>query len=119
MKREEKDMEVRLVENIRNIIASKGLNQYGLSVESGISDKTISKIFTGQQHIKVEHIAKIARALSLREIDLFTYPEKFERAHEQENGPAEVLLQLRLTKEKKDQVLKLVFGENNIEIFNK
>lgn len=119
MKKEEKDIEVRLVDNIRNLINDRGLNQYGLSVASGISDKTISKIFTGQQHFKMEHIAKIARCLSVREIDLFTYPERYERVDVRENGPAEVLLQLKLSKEKKDQVLKLVFGENNIEIFNK
>lgn len=33
--------------------------------------------------------------------------------------PMEAILQVRLRKDKKDQVLKLVFGENNIEILNR
>ncbi len=33
--------------------------------------------------------------------------------------PVEAILQIRLRKEKKDQVLRLVFGDNNIEILNK
>ena len=33
--------------------------------------------------------------------------------------PVEAVLQIKLKKDKKDQVLKLVFGENNIEILNR
>ncbi len=33
--------------------------------------------------------------------------------------PIEATLQIKLKKDKKDQVLKLVFGENNLEILNK
>lgn len=33
--------------------------------------------------------------------------------------PVEAILQIKLKKDKKDQVLKLVFGDNNIEILNK
>ena len=33
--------------------------------------------------------------------------------------PVEAILQIKLQKDKKDQVLRLVFGDNNIEILNK
>ena len=36
-----------------------------------------------------------------------------------EQEPVEAILQIKLKKDKKDQVLKLVFGENDIEILNK
>ena len=36
--------------------------------------------------------------------------------HELVHEPATILLQLKLTKEKKDQVMKLVFGDKDIEL---
>ena len=55
----------------------------------------------------------------MREIDLITYPEIFIKTTEKEEDPVEAVLQIKLRKDKKDQVLKLVFGDNNIEILNK
>lgn len=119
MKNGDIDIEAKTVGNIQKIINEKQWSQYRLYQETGISDRTISKIFSGQQRLRLEHISIIARALHLREIDLLTYPDIYVKADSAEASPAEVLLQLKLTQEKKDQVLKLVFGENNIEILNK
>ena len=55
----------------------------------------------------------------MREIDLITYPDIYVKSDEREEEPVEAVLQIKLSKDKKDQVLKLVFGENNIEILNK
>ncbi len=108
-----------VVENIRKILNIRDIKQAALAADADISEKAISKILTGTQVLSLDHLSKIAKALSLREIDVITWPEHYELADSKDAGPAEVLLQLRLTKEKKDQVLKLVFGENNIEILNK
>ncbi|MBQ9547592.1 MAG: helix-turn-helix transcriptional regulator [Bacteroidales bacterium] len=108
-----------IVENIRKALVKSGLNQAGLSVSSDIPEKALSKILNKTQRLTMDHLSKIARGLSLREIDLLTWPIKFYPQEDSTSSPTEVLLQMRLTKEKKDQVLKLVFGENNIEILNK
>ena len=107
-----------VVENIRKALAKSGLNQAGLAVACDIPENTVSKILGKRQTLTVDHLVKIADALSLRVIDLITWPEEFYPAGDG-SSPADVLLQLRLTKEKKDQVLRLVFGENCIEILNK
>ena len=99
-------------------MSDAGLYQARLAMEADMSEKTLSKILNGDQRLTLEFLSKIARALSLREIDLITYPDRYV-CPDDGGTPAEVLLQMRLTKEKKDQVLKLVFGENNIEILNK
>ena len=54
-------------------------------------------------------------------INLITYPEKWGPigVSQQEEAITKVVLQIELKKEKKDQVMKLVFGDNNIEILNK
>lgn len=119
MKKKISDVELQLLKNIRKAMNSKGWNQSRLSQESDVSEKALSKIISGEQRLTLVYLHKIAMALSLREIDLFTFPDIYVKADGKDSGPAEVLLQLRLTKEKKDQVLKLVFGENNIEILNK
>lgn len=118
MEKERTQFHDRVVENIRKILHVRDIKQSALSIDADISDKALSKILNGQQNLTLDFLSKIAKALSLREIDIITYPEVYELSNKTETGPAEVLLQLRLTKEKKDQVLKVVFGENNIEILN-
>ena len=119
MKEGKTEFHNRVVDNIRKIIAMRGLTQAALALDADISNKALSKIMTGSQSLTMDYLSKIAKALSLREIDLITYPITYEPVGNDDDGPAEVLLQLRLTKDKKDQVLKLVFGENDIEILNK
>ena len=108
-----------VIDNIRKAFSEYGLNQAGLAVASGIPENTLSKLLNKRQALTVDHLVKSARALSLRVIDLITWPEKYQPAGDNDTNPADVLLQMRLTKEKKDQVLKLVFGENDIEVLNK
>ena len=119
MKKEKTEFQNRVIDNIRKILFLRGLTQATLALDADISNKALSKIMTGKQNLTMDHLSKIAKALSLREIDLITYPDKYGPATNEKDGMTDVLLQLRLTKDKKDQVLKLVFGDNNIEILNK
>ena len=50
---------------------------------------------------------------------VITYPDRYVKVQDSEAEPVEAVLQIKLKKDKKDQVLKLVFGDNNIEILNK
>ena len=52
-------------------------------------------------------------------IDVISWPDRYVKDEKKEDEPVEAILQIKLRKEKKDQVLKLVFGENDIEILNK
>jgi len=119
MEKEVVQLESIIVENIRKVMNHRGLNQAKLASLSGITEQTISKILNREQSLSIYYLSKIARTLKLREIDLITWPDIYQAPPEQKEEPSEVFLQLKLKKEKKDQVLKLVFGENNIEIFNK
>lgn len=73
----------------------------------------------GNVRLRPDQLSKIATQLSMREIDLITYPEIYVSQKETKDENVEVVLQMRLKKDKKDQVLSLVFGENNLEILNK
>ena len=108
-----------LRKNVLKLLTDKHVTQKMLSISIGKDEAQLSRILRGQGNFTLEHVEKIAIYFALRPIDLFTWPDIYVRPDGKDSGPAEVLLQLRLTKEKKDQVLKLVFGENNIEILNK
>lgn len=69
--------------------------------------------------LSVVQLSKLAQNLSMSEIDVITYPDRYVKVQGSEAEPVEAVLQIKLKKDKKDQVLKLVFGDNNIEILNK
>ena len=87
-----------VVENIRKIMNIRDLKQAALAQDADISEKALSKILSGQQHLTTDYLSKIATGLRMREIDLITWPEVLV-PRESDSGPAEVLLQLRLTRE--------------------
>ena len=78
----------------------------------------MSKVLSYQQRLTFGQLSKIATNLSMREIDIITYP-KVLKSDRKDDEPVEAVLQIRLTKDKRDQVMKLVFGDNIIEILNK
>ena len=46
------------------------------------------------------------------------YPQKY-TSDGKTSEDVEAILQIKLKKDRKEQVLKLVFGDNNLEILNK
>ncbi len=111
-----------LVDNLRKIMVDRNITQAALAEYADTTPSQFSKIMSGQLHLSLLHVSNIARGLNLNEIDLFTYPEIYEKkdlSKDSSHEPIEATLQIKLRKDKKDQVLKLVFGEHNLEILNK
>ncbi len=52
----------------------------------------------------------------MSEIDIITYPVKYLPVDKVTKEPVKAVLQIELSKEKRDQVFKLVFGEGCSEI---
>lgn len=120
MKKNRTEFYRKMVENIKTIMASRGLNQRSLAELVGCQESTISKILKYDAGMSFDLLSKIASCLGVNELDLFTYPDHYVRAGEVgDPEPVEAILQIRLQKDKKDQVLRLIFGDNNIEILNK
>ncbi len=110
--------EVGVIDNLRKIMINKNLTQAAMARYLDTSPWQFSKILTGTVHLSLKQISNLATALSMDEIDILTYPDRYVKK-EPSDEPVEAVLQIKLKKDKKDQVLKLVFGENNIEILNK
>lgn len=107
-----------VIENIKTITKLKGLLQVDLAEWAEIDESVMSKILRYQTAMSLDKLSKIASGLRMREIDIITYPDVLV-ASDGTQDPVEAILQIRLRKDKKDQVLRLVFGDNNIEILNK
>ena len=108
-----------IINNLRKLMNDRGLTQATMSEFADTSPSQFSKILNGSVQLSLLQLSNIARSLSMSEIDLITYPDMYVKSAKQQDEPVEAILQIKLKKDKKDQVLKLVFGENNIEIFNK
>ena len=109
----------KIAQNIRKILSDRGLTQSAIAVGDVLPEGKLSKILNCGQMMRLEELSIIATKLSMREIDILTYPDVYVAREEAESEPVEAVLQIKLKKDKKDQVLKLVFGDNNIEILNK
>lgn len=121
MEKDDKKLQERLRENIRKLMTDRDLPQRAIADYMGTTASQLSKIINGECNVTLRHISNLASSLSLREIDIFTYPDVYEPAQTvaQHQEPVEAILQIKLQKEKKDQVLKIVFGDNNLEFLNK
>ena len=113
------DIQKQLRESIQNLMNDKHLNKAAMAQIAETDGSQFGRIMKGTANFTLAHLENFANYFDLRAIDLFTYPDIYTAPEKKGGEPSEVLLQIRLTKEKKDQVLKLVFGENNIEILNK
>ncbi len=101
--------------NIKNIRQQLKLSQEHMANEMGIDTSTYSKIESGKIELIIPKLADMAKIFQMRTIDIITWPEVYVS---QTSKPESVraVLQIELTKDKRDQVLKMVLGDNVTEI---
>lgn len=112
---------MKIAENIKAIRLAKQIKQKVVADALGLEITAISNFENGKRDIRVSELESIAKALGVSVIDLITYPDKYEPSanSERKEEPFEAVLQIKLSKEKKDQVFQLMFGEHCLEILNK
>jgi transcriptional regulator with XRE-family HTH domain len=108
-----------VVENITNIRREKGISQEFIANILHVDTAVISNIERGKRELKVCELEIIAKALDVDVLYLLTYPHIYVK--KELNGkpePAEAVLQIKLTGDKRDKVLKSIFGDANLEFLN-
>jgi transcriptional regulator with XRE-family HTH domain len=103
-----------IVRNFRLIRENKGLSQEMVAEKMHKSQSSYARIERGATKIDLETLFMFAKVMDMSVIDIIAYPKIM--VEEGENMSVEAILQLRLTKAKKDEVLKIVFGNNNLEL---
>jgi transcriptional regulator with XRE-family HTH domain len=108
-----------VVKNIIEIRKKKRINQETIADVLHVDVSVISNIEKRKRELKVNELEIIAKALGVDMLYLITYPDKYEKkVDKKEKEPVEAILQIKLQSEKKEQVMKLIFGEHNLEILN-
>lgn len=70
---------------------------------------------SGERELKYNTLLQIANALQESVIDIIAYPEKYVLSRDN-NISTETILQIKLDNDKKEQVLKIVFGDEGAEL---
>lgn len=104
----------KITDNLRKIIADRGITQVAMAAFLEKDASQFSKILNGTIHLRVEHLAKIASHLNMSIIDIITYPEKY-RPQEAGDDTVRASVTIQLDEDKRDKVLKILFGTNNID----
>ena len=101
--------------NKLKIRLNKGFSQQVVAQNLGIEQSSYSLIENGKRELTVERLLQIAIILGVDVIDII-YPNT---GYSNSNDEVKAILQIELKKDKKEQVMKLIFGDNNLEILNK
>ena len=116
-------MSKNIYDKIALLRKEKGISQEYMAEQLGIEQSTYGKIERGAIKLTIEKLELISQVFQLSIIDIIVYPEKFVNVKDfglnGSQDSLEATLQIKLGKDKKDQVLRLVFGENNLEILNR
>lgn len=104
-----------ILRNIDTIRRNKGYSQEYLASQIGIKQAGLSLIMSGERELKYTTLLQIANALQESVIDIITYPEKYV-LNRDNNISTETVLQIKLDNDKKEQVLKIVFGDEGAKL---
>ena len=107
-----------VVDNIIKIRREKFISQEFIANALGVDTAVVSNIENGKRELKVKELEIIAKALGVDVLYLLTYPYVYVKKVKDEQSPVETVLQLKLTGEKRDQILKMIFGDKDFKILN-
>ena len=103
-----------ILRNIDAILRNKGYSQEYLASQIGLKQAGLSLIMSGERELKYNTLLQIANALQESVINIIAYPDKYVLS--KESISTETVLQIKLDNDKKEQVLKIVFGDEAAEL---
>lgn len=106
-----------VIQNIRKLMNDRGLTQEAIASYAGIDPSQMSKVMKGEVQISLWQLSNIATGLGMDLIDLFTYPQKYVPADGKQDGIT-AMLTIQLDPEKKEKVLRAVFGDKNLKLLD-
>ncbi len=110
---------INIGKEIKKVARKRFSKDIDFAKEMGKTRQTIYDLYK-RETIDVNTLLEVCRVLSYNFFELYEQQLPFvKKTQELEQEPIEATLQIKLKRDKKDQVLKLVFGENNLEILNR
>ena len=105
-----------VVDNIIKIRREKGISQELIADSLRVDTSVVSNIENGKRELKVKELEIIANALGVDVLYLLTYPHVYIKKEKDYTPPVEAVIQLKLTGEKRDNVLRQIFGDKDLKL---
>lgn len=100
------DLNVKIVENIRQLMSKKNLSLADLSKLLDYDPAKMSKIMSYQQMLSLQDVENFSTVFNISVIDLITYPVHYVK--EQGSSDPLVAVTIQVTKENRDLLLKFL-----------
>jgi len=111
-----------IIENIRILRESKGYSQDYMAELMGITQSAYARFERGATKTDLKTVSLAAKVLEVTLVDVITYPEKYinikDASKEISTSEPEIILQIKIKGDKREEILKNAFGNNNLEILN-
>lgn len=112
--------EDKIIRNIIQLRSIKDITKRDMARALNMNEASYGRIESGKIALSYSRLVDIASALDMTVVDLITYPDVYRRVDATDkNEDVETVLQIKIKNEKKDKVLKLVFGDINLEMLGK
>ncbi|MBR6333717.1 MAG: helix-turn-helix transcriptional regulator [Bacteroidales bacterium] len=112
-------MKKKILENVRIFREKANFSQEYLAEKMKISQPKYARFERGATKTDLDMLILFCDTIGISLMDLITYPDKYVNIDKISDPEDKVLLSIEIKKDKKDQIMRLVFGDNNLEIFNK
>lgn len=106
-------------EVIKSVVREKFKKDSDFAEKWGKSRQAVYDLYK-RETIDVNTLLEISKVLSYDFFELYQQQLPFYKKKEstEEKEPIKATLQIELSQDKKDQVLRIVFGDNNLKILN-
>jgi len=108
-----------VLENIKNIRELRGYSQDYLAELMGVTQSAYARFERGATKTDLKTISLFAQTMEMNIIDIITYPDKYINSKEVDtqsiSSEPEVVLQIKITGDKRDEMLRTVFGNKDLE----
>ena len=108
---------------IKTIREKRGFSQELMADKMKISQSAYARFELSKTKIDLKRLEAFAKVVDMTIVDIMTYPKRYinvrDIGRELGNENPEVVIQIKIRDKKKEDILKMLFGENDIEILNK
>lgn len=112
-----------VVKNVSQIRVNKGFSKRKMAELLSMDESNYGRLENGKFDLPYKRLVKIAAIFEMSVLDILTYPDVYRKFEPQESPLQEeypeVVLQIKLKKDKRDKALNLIFGDNNLEVLMK
>ena len=112
----------KILENVRILRESKRYSQECMAELLKITQSSYARFERGATKTDLKTVSLVAKVLEMDLIDIITYPEKYvnikDISKEYATCEPEVILQIKITGNKKAQILKTAIESSGLEIYS-